>query len=161
MAESNHPTVSSQIILQLVNPERYYVRGNVIDQEEDKYHEFKGHRTIAIENLKVDKTTGARIQTRQQWSKYLCGMLNSGLGGKLYGGILDNGVVSGFMMSQYQIQHVVEQLEEVMMMNNYSKIKLLFRCSLASLLQCRDTCGRWSSSPSLNHLTRRSDCPRR
>ena len=57
---------------------------------------------------------GGLVNTRQQWSKYICGMLNSGLGGVLYGGIFDNGVVNGFMMSSYQRVHVALQLQEVL-----------------------------------------------
>ena len=57
---------------------RYYTRGEIVPFEEDLYHEFKGHRTISIENRMPDFTTGEFIKTRQQWSKYLCGMLNSG-----------------------------------------------------------------------------------
>ena len=33
---------------------------------------------------------GGLVNTRQQWSKYICGMLNSGLGGVLFGGIFDD-----------------------------------------------------------------------
>merc|ERR1719184_207155 len=56
---------------------------------------------------------GECLNTRQQWSKYLCGMLNSGMGGVLYGGILDNGEVNGFLMTEYQKLHVRLQLDEV------------------------------------------------
>ena len=54
------------------------------------------------------------MNTRQQWSKYICGMINSGVGGVLYGGIFDNGEVNGFMMSPYQRVHVALQLQEVL-----------------------------------------------
>ena len=57
---------------------------------------------------------GGLVNTRQQWSKYICGMLNSGLGRVLYGGIFDNGMVNGFMMSSYQRVHVALQLQEVL-----------------------------------------------
>ena len=93
-----------------VNHTRHYVRGSIIQQEEDQHHEFKGHRTIALDNRKRDLQTGELVRTRQQWSKYLCGMLNNGGGGKMYGGILDSGKVQGFMMSRYQIKHVVIQV---------------------------------------------------
>jgi len=92
---------------------KFYTRGEIVPFEEDLYHEFKGHRTISVENRMPDFTTGEMIKTRQQWSKYLCGMLNSGFGGVLYGGILDNGEVNGFMMSQYQIDHVIVQLDDL------------------------------------------------
>jgi len=98
---------------------RTYTRGNIVPFEEDIVHEFKGHRTIAIEN-RMPKSAiwqngrmGECLNTRQQWSKYLCGMLNSGMGGVLYGGILDNGEVNGFLMTEYQKLHVRLQLDEV------------------------------------------------
>jgi len=96
-----------------VNSSRTYTRGKIVNFEEDRVHEFKGHRTISVENRKVDTKTGELFRTRQQWSKYLCGMLNSGSGGVLYGGILDNGEVNGFMMSPYQMDHVVIQLDDL------------------------------------------------
>ena len=102
-------------------PVRTYTRGEVVSQEEDRTHEFKGHRTISIENritvhrpgLGGDPTVTEYSTTRQQWSKYLCGMLNTGLGGTLYGGIQDSGQVTGFMMSEYQQDHVRIQLEDL------------------------------------------------
>jgi len=97
----------------------YVTRGVIVPFEEDIVHEFKGHRTIAIENRMPlihnwqNGRMGECLKTRQQWSKYLCGMLNSGHGGVLYGGILDNGEVNGFLMSEYQKLHVRLQLDEV------------------------------------------------
>jgi len=98
---------------------RTYTRKEIVPFEEDITHEFKGHRTIAAENRKIvtkdweNGRVGECLNTRQQWSKYLCGMLNSGRGGVLYGGILDNGEVNGFMMSEYQKLHVKLQLLDV------------------------------------------------
>jgi len=101
--------------------DRFYVRGSVVPFEEDLRHEFKGHRTITLQDrLPVgvkphhSGSPGGLVNTRQQWSKYICGMLNSGLGGVLYGGIFDNGMVNGFMMSSYQRVHVALQLQEVL-----------------------------------------------
>eukprot|EP00092_Neocalanus_flemingeri_P020362 GFUD01022060.1.p1 GENE.GFUD01022060.1~~GFUD01022060.1.p1 ORF type:complete len:337 (-),score=65.47 GFUD01022060.1:454-1464(-) len=99
---------------------RTYTRGVIVPFEEDITHEFKGHRTIAIENRMAltqnwqNGRMGECLNTRQQWSKYLCGMLNSGMGGVLFGGILDNGEINGFLMSEYQKLHVVLQLDEVL-----------------------------------------------
>ena len=96
---------------------RTYTRGKVVPFEEDVRHEFKAHRTISIVN-RVNRPPGLAgdgdqvfSTTRQQWSKYLCGMFNSKLGGTLYGGIQDNGTVTGFMMSEYQQDHVRIQLQ--------------------------------------------------
>ena len=97
----------------------HYVRGETVPFEEDLYHEFKGHRTIGIENRMINDgmfgngPVGEYSNTRQQWSKYLCGMMNNGVGGTLYGGIQDDGLVTGFMLSQYQKDHVLIQLQDV------------------------------------------------
>ena len=97
----------------------HYVRGEIVPFEEDLHHEFKGHRTIAIENRLINNgmfgngPIGEYSNTRQHWSKYLCGMINTGVGGTLYGGIQDSGLVTGFMMSQYQRDHVIVQLQDV------------------------------------------------
>ena len=101
----------------------YYRRGEIVPFEEDLHHEFKGHRTISIDNRLIVTAESAGFaqgelgefsNTRQQWSKYLCGMINTGVGGTLYGGIQDDGRVTGFMMSQYQIEHVIVQLQDVL-----------------------------------------------
>ena len=39
---------------------------------------------------------------RAPLSRYLCGMLNTGLGGTFYLGVTDSGRVEGLLMSQYQ-----------------------------------------------------------
>ena len=115
--------------------DRTYVRGSVVPFEEDLEHEFKGHRTISLQDRWIflpltiltrvprlpvgmkphhSGNPGGLVNTRQQWSKYICGMINSGVGGVLYGGIFDNGEVNGFMMSPYQRVHVALQLQEVL-----------------------------------------------
>ena len=98
----------------------YYVRGEVVPFEEDLHNEFKGHRTISIDNRLINTGVfgsgpiGEYSNTRQQWSKYLCGMINTGVGGTLFGGIQDDGLVTGFMMSRYQKDHVLVQLQDVL-----------------------------------------------
>ena len=101
----------------------YYRRGEIVPFEEDIHHEFKGHRTVSIDNRLImseesvgwgQGELGEYSTTRQQWSKYLCGMINTGLGGTLYGGIQDDGRVTGFMMTHYQQDHVRVQLEDVL-----------------------------------------------
>jgi hypothetical protein len=55
--------------------DRHYTRGAVVPFEEDITHEFKGHRTICLENRMpvylphhVPDSMGL-ISTRKQWSK--------------------------------------------------------------------------------------------
>ena len=103
------------------NKRTHYVRGEIVPFEEDLQHEFKGHRTIAIDNRLINTgldgwgsgPVGEYSNTRQHWSKYLCGMINTGVGGTLYGGIQDSGLVTGFMLSHYQKDHVLTQLQDV------------------------------------------------
>ena len=93
--------MSSQVV------DTYYVRNEKVVFEEDLRTEFKGHRSICVEDLNINacKVSEGKY-TRKEWSRYLCGMVNSGLGGTLYGGILDDGTVSGFMLTVYQKDHV-------------------------------------------------------
>lgn len=100
-------------------PQRPYIRGEIVPFEEDLLHELKGHRTINSDESNPhhfqETKDGKRLKrTRQQWSKYLCGMLNSGQGGTLYSGILDDGVVSGIMLTQYQKLHVELSLSDTL-----------------------------------------------
>ena len=89
---------------------RSYTRHQVVAMEEDMTTEFKGHRSILMEdeNPKHWNPNNVRShgRTRQPWSKYMAGFLNSGMGGTIYGGILDNGSVAGIALSPYQVEHV-------------------------------------------------------
>ena len=55
--------------------DRLYLRGSVVDWEEDIRHEFKGHRTISLEDRMPVLlphhigNPGELLRTRQQWSK--------------------------------------------------------------------------------------------
>eukprot|EP00095_Tigriopus_kingsejongensis_P007966 maker-scaffold135_size322082-snap-gene-0.17 protein:Tk07966 transcript:maker-scaffold135_size322082-snap-gene-0.17-mRNA-1 annotation:"hypothetical protein LOTGIDRAFT_159033" len=84
----------------------YYVRHSTLPLEEDTTVEFKGHRSVSIEEINPDHVSGnSRRGSRQHISKYLCGMLNTGQGGTMYLGVLDSGVVEGFSMSVFQKDH--------------------------------------------------------
>ena len=90
--------------------DRQYVRHEVVPMEEDMMEEFKGHRTVSMENENPKHFNPNNVRsegrTRQSWSKYLAGFINSGRGGTLYAGILDNGAVAGIALSLYQVEHV-------------------------------------------------------
>jgi len=94
-------------------PKAVYFRGEIVPFEEDILREFKGHRTITIHDLKPNQNKELP-KARQYWSKYICGFLNTGLGGTLYGGIMDNGSVKGFPLSKYQKLHVSLALHDMM-----------------------------------------------
>ena len=64
-------------------PDRRYTRGLVVPFEEDQQHEFKGHRTVCLENRLPhgvvphhNGAPGGLVNTRQQWSKVSCGHLH-------------------------------------------------------------------------------------
>ena len=102
----------SLLLVEMVEVEmvcnRTYTRHQVVTMEEDMTTEFKGHRSILMEdeNPKHWNPNNVRSQgrTRQPWSKYMAGFLNSGMGGIIYGGILDNGSVAGIALSPYQVR---------------------------------------------------------
>ncbi len=74
-----------------------YLRHSLMPLDEDLRHEFKGHRCVAREEVNPKNffvtSSGRERVTRQAVSKYLCGMLNSGKGGTVYCGVLDDGTV--------------------------------------------------------------------
>ncbi len=77
--------------------------------EESSVIEFKGHRSFVKEeipgvvNFTYQQTGRA---SRQPVSKYACGMLNSGKGGIILMGVLDNGQVEGMTMTRFQMDHI-------------------------------------------------------
>lgn len=97
------------VVVEMVR-NRSYTRHQVVAMEEDMTTEFKGHRSILMEdeNPKHWNPNNVRShgRTRQPWSKYMAGFLNSGMGGTIYGGILDNGSVAGIALSPYQVAGV-------------------------------------------------------
>ncbi|KAK7077207.1 hypothetical protein SK128_007101, partial [Halocaridina rubra] len=91
-----------------VEQDRHYIFGQQISVEEDLAHEFKGHRSISIldiPNLCLHSSTGSD-RTRNSVSTSICGMLNSGLGGTVYLGVTDNGIVRGISLTRYQKDHI-------------------------------------------------------
>lgn len=94
--------------------QRFYIRKSLVKIEEDEYNEFKGHRNFAVEELPpwcFHKNTARR--SRKAASRALGSFLNSGRGGTLYLGIIDEGVVKGFLMTDYQKDHVLLSLKDL------------------------------------------------
>ena len=85
---------------------KIYQRHEIVPFEEDQTHEFKGHRRLVMEDIDFSKHSAATIPSKQNLSKYICGMLNSGKGGVVYLGILDDGSVEGLSLSRFQKHHV-------------------------------------------------------
>ncbi|XP_071744195.1 schlafen-like protein 2 [Lepeophtheirus salmonis] len=92
---------------------KFYIRHSILKEEEDITHEFKGHRVLHFEEDGRNGRDANGRKTRQYISKYLCGMLNSGKGGRLYIGVLDNGQIEGVMLTRYQKDHILTSLEDI------------------------------------------------
>ena len=90
-----------------MSPPKYYVRHSHLPLEESNTLEFKGHRDFCVDDLKQSNRDESNRPTRQQISKHVCGMLNTGKGGTVHCGVLDDGRVEGFMLSEYQKDHFV------------------------------------------------------
>ena len=88
----------------------FFRRGDIHPTEETMVNEFKGHRSFCMDEIPRLALSGidnpGNRPSRRPISKYACGMLNTGKGGTIFMGILDNGRIDGFMMSKYQQDHV-------------------------------------------------------
>lgn len=94
----------------------FFIRGQSMKHlEEDRNNEFKAHRQLSdLEMSEADLAFGRFDKEsmvkkvpikRKSLSPYICGMLNTGEGGRMYLGVTDQGRVAGLMMSQYQKDH--------------------------------------------------------
>lgn len=96
------------------NSMRYYVRGSIVPFEEDMYHEFKGHRSISVEELPPwTHEKNDEKASRRAVSRALNAFLNTGKGGTCYLGMLDNGQAKGIELTQFQKDHVMASIDEV------------------------------------------------
>ncbi|KAL3217778.1 hypothetical protein MRX96_032046 [Rhipicephalus microplus] len=89
----------------------FYKFGEHVRMEEDHRIEFKAHKNISIEELSPackDQHSGQTI------SRTICAFLNSGRGGSIFLGILDNGEVNGLHLTEYQKDHLALSLEILM-----------------------------------------------
>ncbi|XP_059145889.1 protein tofu-2-like [Physella acuta] len=94
---------------------RFYTKFQKMPFEEDATHEFKGHKNICKEELpKWTLETSQKKGSRKPISRNLCGFLNTGVGGTIYCGVVDNGKIMGLKLSQYQKDHVVGSLHDLM-----------------------------------------------
>lgn len=86
---------------------QFYVLCSVVPFEEDATHEFKGHRNITAEEVPPwCYIPGTDRRSRKAVSRNINGFLNTGKGGTIYLGIVDDGTVKGIHMTQYQRDHV-------------------------------------------------------
>eukprot|EP00096_Caligus_rogercresseyi_P012805 TRINITY_DN5483_c0_g1_i1.p1 TRINITY_DN5483_c0_g1~~TRINITY_DN5483_c0_g1_i1.p1 ORF type:complete len:216 (-),score=31.50 TRINITY_DN5483_c0_g1_i1:139-786(-) len=115
---------------------KFYISGQVLSVDEDLTHEFKGHRILYLEEN--PKGIGVTKRTRQHISKYLCGMLNSGKGGRLYMGVKDDGAVSGIMLTRYQMDHILVSLEDIFERYDPSVDESLYSVSFVPVFENED-----------------------
>lgn len=93
---------------------RYYVRDSIVPFEEDESHEFKGHRNLCVEELPHwTHDTKTRKASRRAVSRSLNAFLNTGKGGTVYLGIIDNGCVRGLKLTVHQMQHITDNLSDL------------------------------------------------
>ena len=85
-------------------PQQYYILGGNIPWEEDETHEFKGHRTLSVEELDPRLEDSGK-PSRGTISKALCGFLNAGKGGTIYMGVTNQGTIQGIHLTQDQKDH--------------------------------------------------------
>lgn len=94
---------------------KYYVRGSILSIEEDMTHEFKGHRNLCAEELPIwAQETKLEKASRKAISRNLNAFLNTGLGGTVYVGVVDNGKVHGLKFSKLQKEHFLASLDDLM-----------------------------------------------
>lgn len=95
---------------------RYYIKGKKLSIDENIFHEFKGHRDMTIKDLSPNtfSVEGDKMKmSRQPISRTLCSFLNTGIGGIIYIGILDNGKVTGINLTEFQKDHMNLALKSV------------------------------------------------
>lgn len=89
----------------------FYKYGERVPFEEDQQHEFKAHKAISFEDLSA---ACKDHRSRQSISRTICAFLNTGQGGTVYMGILDSAVVNGMHLTEYQKDHILLSLENLM-----------------------------------------------
>jgi len=95
---------------------RYYTEFEIVPIEEDTTHEFKAHMNLSEDEVPpwaVDPDNNNR-KTRAAISKTLNAFINTGKGGTVYLGITDNGEVKGLNMTQYKMDHIMVNMQDLM-----------------------------------------------
>lgn len=94
----------------------FYVRDEEMPFDEDRFHEFKGHRSLAADECPKASQSYEFDQldsTRKPVSQTLNAFINSPGGGTVYLGVLDNGSISGMLLSDYQKDHIVGNVKDL------------------------------------------------
>ncbi|GFN80037.1 schlafen protein [Plakobranchus ocellatus] len=94
---------------------KYYTKYQKMPFEEDLFHEFKGHKNLSVDQLpKWTQATKWERASRKSVSRNLCGFLNTGFGGTVYCGVLDDNNVIGLKLTLYQRDHVIKSMHDLM-----------------------------------------------
>ncbi|XP_075734359.1 schlafen-like protein 2 [Rhipicephalus microplus] len=91
---------------------RFYKFGERVSMEEGPRIEFKAHKLMAIEEL---PPACQDQHSKQTISRTICAFLNTGKGGAIFLGILDNGDVNGLHLTEYQKDHLLWNLQMLML----------------------------------------------
>jgi len=94
----------------------YYVRDEEMPFDEDRFHEFKGHRSLAADECPKFSQSYEFDQldsTRKPVSNTLNAFVNSPGGGTVYLGVLDNGSICGMLLTDYQKDHIEGNLKDL------------------------------------------------
>ncbi|EDO41605.1 predicted protein [Nematostella vectensis] len=94
---------------------RYYIKDSIVPFEEDSRCEFKGHRNFCAEEIPDwCWIPGTDRRSRKAVSRNINAFLNNGKGGSIYIGLTDEGNVKGISLSQYQRDHIVVSMRDLM-----------------------------------------------
>ncbi|KAJ9595516.1 hypothetical protein L9F63_013281, partial [Diploptera punctata] len=97
------------------------------------------HRNISIGEVPPwCVNTKEDTRTRNAACRNLCGFLNTGLGGTIYIGILDKGVVQGVRLTQYQLDHLLLSLRDSL--DNFSPPvpRFMYHTQIVPVLEAGD-----------------------
>ncbi|KAH6939260.1 hypothetical protein HPB50_016584 [Hyalomma asiaticum] len=105
-------TVDERADASVARKRSFYRFGEHVLLEEDQLIEFKAHKNMSIDELSL---ACKNQHSRQTISRTICSFLNTGRGGTVFLGILDNGDVIGLHLTEYQKDHILLSLENLMM----------------------------------------------
>lgn len=118
---------------------RFYVLNSVVPFEEDATHEFKGHRNITAEEVPPwCYIPGTDRRSRKAVSRNINGFLNTGKGGTIYLGIVDDGRVKGLHMTCYQKDHVTVALKDALHRYTPPVPEEYYKLEIIPIIECED-----------------------
>ncbi|XP_014681127.1 PREDICTED: uncharacterized protein LOC106821008 [Priapulus caudatus] len=101
---------------------KFYVKNTKVPFEEDHFHEFKGHRNLCVEDLPHWCYTSSDKRSRKPISSVLNAFLNTGDGGIVYIGIVDDGTVKAIRLTEYQKDHLRAGIDDLLQNRFYPSV---------------------------------------